>query len=69
VWVSNVMGLIEALDVAARRVGGALKGSGGSVRALSSHPGGLPLIASAGLDRHLRIHDTGSRKWVGGRAL
>lgn len=42
---------------------GALKGSTGSVRALALHLE-LPLIASAGLDRYLRLHNTSTRKQV-----
>ena len=71
-WVANGMGNLEALHVAERKMSGALKGAGGSVRTMRLHPGGRPLLASAGLDRFLRIHDTGSRKcvqivWGGGQ--
>ena len=41
----------------------ALKGSTGSVRALAPHLE-FPLIASAGLDRYLRLHDSSTRKQV-----
>lgn len=40
---------------------GALKGPTGSVRSLALHPS-EPLIASAGLDRHVRLHSTVTRK-------
>ncbi len=94
-WVSNGLGVVEALDVPSKRMLGSLKGAGGSVRALQVgnslldplhepyespcspspvylpftscpsqvYPAGeLTLIASAGLDRYLRVHDTTSRK-------
>ncbi len=40
---------------------GSFKGSGGSIRSISHHPT-MPFIASSGLDRHLRIHHTTTRK-------
>jgi ribosome biogenesis protein NSA1 len=39
----------------------ALKGAGGSVRTLALYPGPEPWLASVGLDRFLRIHDTTTR--------
>lgn len=39
----------------------ALKGAGGSVRTLALYPGSEPWLASVGLDRFLRIHDTTTR--------
>jgi hypothetical protein len=65
VWAANGMGQVEALDLRAGRMSGTLKGAGGSVRALSLHPGGEPLIASAGLDRFVRIHSTSTRANLG----
>jgi hypothetical protein len=78
------MGCMEALNVAAKKVLGALKGAGGSIRALRLAGGEsegeereleggkapadrgappLPLVvASAGLDRFLRIHSAMTRK-------
>ena len=38
-----------------------LRGSVGAVRSLSLHPD-EPYLASAGLDRHLRIHNTQTRE-------
>lgn len=73
VWAANGAGLVEGLDLKARKMcGGALKGPAGSVRSLALHPAadGLDgdegvdkskLIASAGLDRMLRVHSTQSR--------
>ncbi|GFR50564.1 hypothetical protein Agub_g12838 [Astrephomene gubernaculifera] len=64
VWVGNGRGQVEALDLrggpAKMAMGHALKGSAGSIRALSLHPS-EPLIASVSLDRHLRLHHTGTR--------
>ena len=63
VWVATAAGQIEVLDIRAGRLSGALKGSTGSVRALDLHPT-EPLLASVGLDRHLRLHNTATRKQV-----
>ena len=60
-WVANAAGQLEALDLAAGKMAGALKGSAGSVRALALHPS-EPVLASVGLDRFLRVHSTASRK-------
>ncbi|NXI69488.1 WDR74 protein, partial [Anseranas semipalmata] len=38
-----------------------LKGFAGSVRGLQCHPS-LPLVASCGLDRFLRVHDLGDKR-------
>ncbi|GBF99536.1 hypothetical protein Rsub_12342 [Raphidocelis subcapitata] len=65
VWAANGAGAVEALDLRAGRMTGGLKGAGGSVRALALHPGGQPLIASAGLDRFVRVHSTDSRANLG----
>ena len=63
VWVATAAGQIEVLDIRAGRLSGALKGSTGSVRALDLHPT-EPLLASVGLDRHLSLHNTATRKQV-----
>ena len=65
IWVATAAGQIEVLDLKAGKMSEALKGSTGSVRALALHLE-LPLIASAGLDRYLRLHDTSTRKQVAG---
>ena len=65
VWAANGAGAVEALDLRAGRMGGSLKGAGGSVRSLALHPGGEPLIASAGLDRFVRVHNTSTRANLG----
>jgi ribosome biogenesis protein NSA1 len=47
--------------LAANKLLDALKGAGGSVRALARYPGPEPWMASVGLDRFLRIHDASSK--------
>lgn len=54
------MGSIECLDLRMHKMQGSLKGPGGSVRSLALHPE-LPIIASVGLDRFLRVHNTDSK--------
>eukprot|EP00882_Tetradesmus_deserticola_P023925 GHRQ01026104.1.p2 GENE.GHRQ01026104.1~~GHRQ01026104.1.p2 ORF type:complete len:165 (+),score=74.69 GHRQ01026104.1:58-495(+) len=49
---------MQVLDMRSSKMLDALKGAGGSVRALALHPDGQPLVASAGLDRFLRVHST-----------
>eukprot|EP00879_Flechtneria_rotunda_P007785 GHRR01008158.1.p1 GENE.GHRR01008158.1~~GHRR01008158.1.p1 ORF type:complete len:490 (+),score=230.32 GHRR01008158.1:252-1721(+) len=61
VWAANGTGHIQLLDLSMSKLQGAVKGAGGSIRALTVHPDGEPLIASAGLDRFLRVHDANSR--------
>jgi hypothetical protein len=63
-WVANSRGCMEALDMRAQRMGGALAGASGSVRSLAAHSQ-QPLLASGGLDRCLRVHSTATRKLVG----
>ncbi|GAX76123.1 hypothetical protein CEUSTIGMA_g3566.t1 [Chlamydomonas eustigma] len=62
VWISNGMGCMEALDLSCDRIGGALKGVGGSISCLQQHPEGRPWLASVGLDRFLRVHDVETRR-------
>eukprot|EP00887_Chlorella_sp_A99_P000645 scaffold5.g645.t1 len=59
-WVANGAGQVEVLDLLTRRFAGGIKGIAGSVRALALHPA-APLLASVGLDRHLRLHSTATR--------
>lgn len=63
-WVADAQGRIEAYDVRAGRFIRSLKGVTGSVRSVALHPT-RPLIASVGLDRFLRLHNTGR----GGKSL
>lgn len=64
-WAANGMGSIQLLDLATTKLMDALKGAGGSVRCLVLHPGAEPLIASAGLDRFLRVHNTANKASAG----
>ena len=79
-WAANGQGIVERLDVESRRIHGGMKGSTGSVRALSALSltlgGGadhdheeaskvskvLPIVASVGLDRYLRVFHASTRK-------
>ncbi len=54
------MGKIECLDLRMNKLQGSLKGPGGAVKSLALHPE-LPIIASVGLDRFLRIHNVDSK--------
>lgn len=60
VWVGNGRGQVQALDLRAFKQGPALKGSAGAIRGLALHPT-HPVMASVGLDRHLRLHSTPKR--------
>lgn len=64
VLCGNSAGYLATLDLrmAGRQVGG-FKGSAGSVRAVCAHSS-QPLIASAGLDRFLRVYNVNTRKCV-----
>ncbi|KYR02796.1 WD40 repeat-containing protein [Tieghemostelium lacteum] len=58
---SDVVGNVSAHDKRTGRQLGTYKGNTGSVRGLDIHPT-LPLLATVGFDRFLRIFDVGSRK-------
>ncbi|KAA6423488.1 MAG: hypothetical protein FRX49_06548 [Trebouxia sp. A1-2] len=60
VWAGSGMGKIECLDLRMNKLQGSLKGPGGAVKSLALHPE-LPIIASVGLDRFLRIHNLDSK--------
>ncbi|KAI5100140.1 WD repeat-containing protein 74 isoform X2 [Silurus meridionalis] len=60
VVVGNTHGQIAILDLRKGLVRGCMKGVAGSVRGLQCHPS-LPLVASCGLDRFLRIHNLQDR--------
>ncbi|XP_051971421.1 WD repeat-containing protein 74-like [Xyrauchen texanus] len=55
VVVGNTHGQLTILDLRKGLVRGCLKGLAGAVRGLQCHPS-LPLVASCGLDRFLRVH-------------
>lgn len=60
VVVGNTHGELAILDLRKGLVRGCLKGLAGSVRGLQCHPS-LPLVASCGLDRFLRVHSLEDR--------
>ncbi|KAK5868151.1 hypothetical protein PBY51_009190 [Eleginops maclovinus] len=60
VVVGNTQGQVAMLDLRKGLVCGVLKGLAGGVRALQCHPS-LPIVASCGLDRFLRIHSLEDR--------
>ncbi|XP_062870076.1 WD repeat-containing protein 74 [Trichomycterus rosablanca] len=60
VVVGNTHGQLAVLDLRKGLVRGCMKGVAGSVRGLQCHPT-LPLVASCGLDRFLRIHNLQDR--------
>ena len=58
----DAAGRLQKLDVRYNlRQVGVFRGQCGSVREVQVHPT-LPMVASVGLDRHLRIHDIDTRK-------
>lgn len=63
-WVADAQGRLEVYDVRGGRMAGAIQGAAGSLRSLSVHPDG-GMIASGGLDRFLRVHDTAQRRSLG----
>ncbi|XP_048475658.1 WD repeat-containing protein 74 isoform X2 [Rhincodon typus] len=61
VVVGNTHGQMAVLDIRKGRLLKCLKGQAGSIRSIQCHCS-LPLVASCGLDRFLRVHDTGSKE-------
>ena len=61
VWAANGMGKIECLDLRMNKMQGSLKGAAGAVRSMALHPQ-LPIMASVGLDRFLRLHNVESKQ-------
>uniref|UniRef100_G3MNX6 WD repeat-containing protein 74 n=1 Tax=Amblyomma maculatum TaxID=34609 RepID=G3MNX6_AMBMU len=60
VVVSNSHGRVALLDIRRKGIVHVFKGVAGSIRAVCCHPN-LPLVASCGLDRFVRVHDLHSR--------
>ncbi|XP_063958672.1 WD repeat-containing protein 74-like [Lytechinus pictus] len=56
VLVGNTQGRMAEIDLRKGQVGRMYKGFAGSIRDMQCHPT-LPLVASCGLDRFLRVHD------------
>ncbi|KAM9367154.1 WD repeat-containing protein 74, partial [Phaethornis superciliosus] len=61
VVVGSAQGDVAVIDLRQGRVLKCLKGFAGGVRGLQCHPS-LPLLASCGLDRFLRIHHLGDKR-------
>ena len=68
VWAADGRGKVGFWDLrkGAEGVEGAARGANGSVRALARHPE-MPLLLTAGLDRHLRFNSTTSARIELGR--
>lgn len=65
VYVGTGGGDLACFDMRTGKVVGGFKGKcAGSIRSVARHPV-LPLIASCGLDRYLRIHNTRTRQLLG----
>ena len=60
-WAADSQGQIACLELKLGKLQGVIRGCAGSVRCLAIHPS-LPILASACLDRFLRLHDLSSRK-------
>ncbi|XP_077536404.1 WD repeat domain 74 lethal (2) k09848 [Haemaphysalis longicornis] len=60
VVVGNSRGRVALVDVRRKGTVHVFKGVAGSIRAVCCHPT-LPLVASCGLDRFLRVHDLNTR--------
>lgn len=58
--VGNSIGEQALIDLRNKKCLGKLRGGAGSIRCIQCHPT-KPLVASCGLDRYVRIHDTNSR--------
>ncbi|XP_071108470.1 WD repeat-containing protein 74-like [Haliotis cracherodii] len=63
VLVGNTQGKMALVDLRNGKVVQVYKGFAGGIRDIKCHPT-KPLVASCGLDRHLRIHDIDSREMV-----
>uniref|UniRef100_V9KY75 WD repeat-containing protein 74 n=1 Tax=Callorhinchus milii TaxID=7868 RepID=V9KY75_CALMI len=61
VVVGNTHGEIAVIDLRMGRLVKCLKGQAGTIRSIQCHPT-LPLVASCGLDRFLRVHDLNDKK-------
>jgi ribosome biogenesis protein NSA1 len=63
VVVCSAAGDVFKVDLATMKTAGRYKGFAGSVRSVDKHPD-LPLIASVGLDRFVRVHHTETREML-----
>jgi hypothetical protein len=63
-FIGNAKGQLNSVDLRQQKVFAKFKGTSGSIREISHHPG-ENMIAVAGLDRYLRVYNTESRKCLG----
>lgn len=63
VWLANAIGTLQKLDMRKHQLDSCLRGPCASIRSLCHHRERM-LLASAGLDRFCRVHDTVTRKTV-----
>jgi hypothetical protein len=63
-FAADARGAVVAMDLRTQRSRGKLRGNSGSVRELALHPT-LPLVATASLDRWIRVYDVDTCKCVG----
>lgn len=61
VWLANAIGTLQKLDMRKMVLEACLRGPCASIRSLCHHEDDM-LLASAGLDRFCRVHDTITRK-------
>ncbi|KAM9975186.1 hypothetical protein ACTFIW_008664 [Dictyostelium discoideum] len=62
-YASDSIGKVFCYDVRTGRQAGSFKDSTGSVKDIAIHPT-LPLLATVGLDRHLRVYNLDNRKML-----
>lgn len=60
-FAGTTRGALLAVDLSSGRIAGALKGAGGALRCAAAHPH-APLLAVTGLDKHVRVFCTATRK-------
>lgn len=64
-WAASGTGHMQLWVLKTNKLMDALKGAGGSVRSLALYPGAEPWLASVGLDRFVRVHDTSTKAFKG----
>lgn len=59
--MADVAGTMFAIDLRTMKNCGNFRGNSGSVRSIEHHSS-LPLVASVGLDRHLRVYNSSTKR-------